>query len=256
VAAEVAAMDAAVAEIERQMATGREIGRQVAEGQKAAADKAAAEERERRAVETFPGRSKEIGSMLASAATNAAQTKWQEADAELTRTQKALDEFAGTSVEKSKEWTGLAAKLADQRKRIEPQLDRIKEKRQAAAAKEQAEAEARGPEPLQSGWDGEVTAVHNYLKEALKDPDSYQHDKCTKLRAEGAFWVVECSYRAKNSFGALTKDGLVGGAASGRRCAQAGPRALSSTPVPRSSTARTTASRGVPHCQRTNPALL
>jgi hypothetical protein len=73
----------------------------------------------------------------------------------------------------------------------------------AKPAVPQGEETVRGPMPAQSAWDGEVLAVKYYLAENLNDPDSYQHDKCTPVRADGAFWVTECSYRAKNGFGAL-----------------------------------------------------
>jgi hypothetical protein len=66
--------------------------------------------------------------------------------------------------------------------------------------------EARGPKPPQSVVDGEVVAVKMYLSETLKDPDSYQHDKCSPVRAEGPYWVVDCTYRAKNSFGAVMRE--------------------------------------------------
>ncbi|MBX3217140.1 MAG: hypothetical protein KF850_34230 [Labilithrix sp.] len=59
--------------------------------------------------------------------------------------------------------------------------------------------------PVQSAWDGEVHAVSEYLATTLKDPDSYVHEKCTPVRKDGALWVTECSYRAKNSFGGVVR---------------------------------------------------
>jgi hypothetical protein len=169
-----------------------------------AAERAAA--KERRAVETFPTRTTEINEKIKAASTHATKKEWEKAGEELTEARSILASFAGTSVEKAKEWSDLDAKITAQEKRIAPELDKIREKQRAEQAAAQAEVDARGPEPLQSAWDGELPAVKNYLMDVLKDPDSYKHDKCTKPRAEGRFWVVACSYRAKNSFGAVVKE--------------------------------------------------
>lgn len=59
--------------------------------------------------------------------------------------------------------------------------------------------------PVQSAWDGEVQAVSEYLSTTLNDPDSYKHDKCSPVRKDGALWVTECSYRAKNAFGGVVR---------------------------------------------------
>jgi hypothetical protein len=77
-----------------------------------------------------------------------------------------------------------------------------------AEAKPNAGAAAKEDDdwkPAQSSWDGEVLAVKYYLADHLNDPDSYQHDKCSKAQPQGALWVVECSYRAMNGFGALVR---------------------------------------------------
>lgn len=205
-AKEAGTLRAFVAEIDKQIAAGKETGRLEAAKQQTAVETATAAERERRATETFPARSAEITATLAKASVKAGSGKWLDADADITSAQQALAEFAGTTVEGSKAWTQLSAKIADQRKRIAPQIARIREKQQAEEAKDQAEAAARGPEPLQSSWDGNVLAVKFYLEQALNDPGSYQHEACTKPRAEGVFWVVECSYRAKNGFNATVKE--------------------------------------------------
>lgn len=200
---EVAGLDAVDAEIARMQSTAQDAARQKKERDDQEAALAAAAAREKRAVETFPSRARDIEGILKSASTHASQGKWEDAAQSLDLASKALDEFSGTTISKSKGWADLASKLSTQRDRIKPQLDRINEQRRAAQAKLDAEANLRGPQPIQSSWDGDVLAVRHYLKEVLKDPDSYQADGCTKPRAEGAFWVVECKYRAKNSFGAL-----------------------------------------------------
>lgn len=53
-----------------------------------------------------------------------------------------------------------------------------------------------------SSWDGSVRQVERYLKNNLKDPDSYQSIEWSKVvkQSDGSF-MVRHKYRAKNSFG-------------------------------------------------------
>jgi hypothetical protein len=53
-----------------------------------------------------------------------------------------------------------------------------------------------------SGWDGSHRATVNYVKENLRDPDSYQHIKTsiTPVDKDGNHMLI-MQYRAKNGFG-------------------------------------------------------
>lgn len=53
-----------------------------------------------------------------------------------------------------------------------------------------------------NSWDGSVSQVEQYLKNNLKDPDSFEAIEWSNVQKEsdGSFFV-RCKYRAKNSFG-------------------------------------------------------
>lgn len=52
-----------------------------------------------------------------------------------------------------------------------------------------------------SPWDGSVRQVERFLKNSLKDPDSYQGIEWSQVvKSENGF-LVRHKYRAKNSFG-------------------------------------------------------
>ena len=184
-----------------------------------------AAEKEKNAVETFPQKSKEISQTIAAAQAKAWQGKIELAASELDAAQRALDEFKGTTIEQSSGFTDLAAQIAEKRKAIQPQLDRILEARRKAeeaaeekrrkaeaAAEEKRRAEEaaaalkaaiRGPKPVNSAWDGSVREVERYLKTVMHDPDSYDHIRSTEPVGEGDYWTVVSSFRGKNAFGAL-----------------------------------------------------
>lgn len=65
-----------------------------------------------------------------------------------------------------------------------------------------AKADPKGPTPLQSGWDGSVPCVKQYLEKNLNDPDSYESIEWSPVKDNGDHWIVRNKYRAKNSFGA------------------------------------------------------
>jgi hypothetical protein len=192
-------LGAASAAIDRQVSAGQQTIDQAAAAQKAAADQAAAEARERSAVETFPARAKQIATMLAGAAAKAAAGKWTEADEGLTEAQTALGEFAGTSIEKSKGWADLTAKVTAQRKKIQPQLDRIADAKREAATKVQVEEALRGDE-----INAKVKATMA-IQEAMHNPDSFKEVEQIAI-ARGEFWVVTTKYRGTNGFGAVVTD--------------------------------------------------
>lgn len=70
-----------------------------------------------------------------------------------------------------------------------------------------------------SAWDGSVLQVERYLKNNLRDPDSYQSIEWSKvIKNDNGTFVVRHKYRAKNGFGGynieekifvLNKDGEI-----------------------------------------------
>lgn len=85
-------------------------------------------------------------------------------------------------------------------------------KRAAAARKKLVEEEAEraalallcGPKPLQSGWDGSLPAVKDYLRESANDPDSIEVSDCTIPQLTKKYcWLSTCKVRGKNGFGAM-----------------------------------------------------
>jgi hypothetical protein len=76
-----------------------------------------------------------------------------------------------------------------------------------ALAAEQRATEARiGPKPVPSVWNGTYGEVRDYLRERAHDPSSVELQECTYAVETPAGWVVSCTYRAKNLFGALVLD--------------------------------------------------
>ena len=59
----------------------------------------------------------------------------------------------------------------------------------------------RGSKPINSGWDNSIPEVCTYLRENLKDPSSVEYTYWSEPLAEGEYWLVKCTYRAKNSLG-------------------------------------------------------
>lgn len=52
-----------------------------------------------------------------------------------------------------------------------------------------------------SPWDGSVRQVERWLKNNLKDPDSFQAIEWSPVTKTSNGFMVRCKYRAKNSFG-------------------------------------------------------
>jgi hypothetical protein len=85
--------------------------------------------------------------------------------------------------------------------RYKKQLSHYRDLReeQAIEQKQMAERKKRISKQF-SGWDGAHYGLERYVKERLKDPNSYDHIK-TAYRDLGHKIFITTSYRAKNSFG-------------------------------------------------------
>lgn len=63
---------------------------------------------------------------------------------------------------------------------------------------------AKLPKIENSAWDGSVYQVKKYLKNNLKDPDSYESIEWSKvLKNNDGTYSVRHKYRARNSFGGM-----------------------------------------------------
>jgi hypothetical protein len=165
--------------------------------QKEAVTSAIATARELHAQQSFKAKLPEVDAKVKSAKTFAGQKEWEAAETELNAAAALLKPFEGTAAEKSKEWAALAGQLAQQRKRIQPGLDRIK----AQIAAEKLVEAVRGPKPVNSPWDGSVAEVERYLQRVMNDPDSYEHVSSTIPVVRGEYWLVRSTFRGKNAFG-------------------------------------------------------
>ena len=67
--------------------------------------------------------------------------------------------------------------------------------------KKKIEYEENLPKITNSSWDGSVWQVKKYLKEKLKDPDSYESIEWGTVIEKNDVYQVRHKYRAKNSFG-------------------------------------------------------
>jgi hypothetical protein len=174
-----------------------------------------AEEKEANAVRTFSERTQYAAKMLQEAGTLAGGANWLQADTSLRQAELVLGEFSGTSIERSPKWVELNQQAVRLRKRIQIPLDRLEalrtaesERRERASAAAEVEekrgTEVRGDKP--TDWSAS-SGVEYYLKKTLNDPDSLKMGDCTAATSEGTFWIVDCTYRARNGFG-----GMVGAA--------------------------------------------
>lgn len=204
--------DAESSSFDRYLTTREAAERKQKEEQAAAEAARVAAEKEAIAVATFPARSKELVARIKGAPAKAWQGKADLAAEDLDSVKSDLDGFQGTSVASSKEYAAVVTQLEEKRKTIQPLVDRLLEKRQkeaAALAEKRAREEAAaalkaailGPKPVNSAWDGSVSAVERYLKVAMHDPDSYEHVRTTEPVIEGDYWVVKSMFRGKNMFG-------------------------------------------------------
>ncbi len=99
-----------------------------------AAMKAAAEAKEKNAVETFPQKSIEIAATIKKATSEADTGKIALADKDVEGAVAALQDFAGTSIAADKQYQQLCEKAEALRKRIEPQVQKLAKTAAAASA--------------------------------------------------------------------------------------------------------------------------
>jgi hypothetical protein len=115
------------------------------EAREAAYNNRAAEDAKAKAtaakVASFPVQAEEANRSLAAEQSAVTQRKWDEADAALKDVERLLDGFRGTSIEKTQQWLDLRARAADERKRIQPQVDAYM--KQADKRREAEEAQRR-----------------------------------------------------------------------------------------------------------------
>lgn len=107
-----------------------------------------------------------------------------------------------------------AAERQKEQERIQAERTKEQARIQAAKAKEAARIRAineererkHGEAPINSGWDGSVLEVKNYIKSVAKDPGSVKYEAWGPVEySEERGWVVQCDWRAKNSFGGYVR---------------------------------------------------
>ncbi|MBN8544248.1 MAG: hypothetical protein J0M34_08300 [Alphaproteobacteria bacterium] len=64
-----------------------------------------------------------------------------------------------------------------------------------------------GAPPEQTGSRHRYIPVEIYLEQVMNDPGSLEMEGCGEVRHTKQGWLVSCSYRGKNAFGATILDG-------------------------------------------------
>ena len=192
------ALEAGKKEILRQ----REAGEAKAKREQAeAAQKVAAEAIAKKEAD-WPETEKTIKTALSIATTRTNAGKWLDAESQINEAQALLDGLVGTKIEGTADWVALGKQVDAQRRRVAPQVARIREKEQDEKAKAAVLAALRGPTPTISAWDGACNPCSRYIKENMNDPDSYDHIASTQPQIEGAYWTCAVKFRGANAFGA------------------------------------------------------
>ncbi|HLS37942.1 MAG TPA: hypothetical protein VK023_06675 [Sphingobacterium bovisgrunnientis] len=59
-----------------------------------------------------------------------------------------------------------------------------------------------------SAWDGSLPPLVDVVKEAMHDPDSYDHSRTTYIQTknDSTDFLISMEYRGKNAFGAVVKN--------------------------------------------------
>ncbi len=108
---------------------------------RAAADaqsaKAAADAKEKEAVDTFPSAKAGLLTAVAKLKAEVDAKKWAQASVDQGEVEAGLSRFRGTSIESDKDFQNLDAKLAVQKQRIAPQLEKLAHAAAAAAAEKE-----------------------------------------------------------------------------------------------------------------------
>jgi len=115
-----------------------------------------------------------------------------------TREPSPADLAAQIQAEYEKEKADRAAALAAEQARQKAVRDRTDRARSEC----QAEMQRRSV-VINSGWDGSVYQVVQYLKHHLKDPDSFDAIDWGRVDRSCAGYTVQVRYRARNSFGGM-----------------------------------------------------
>jgi hypothetical protein len=134
-----------------------------------------------------------------------------------------------TDVSSASETNNENKKEADKvKKESEPQLTAEEAKlKKEADAKQKLEDEAKAAETAKlkaeadkiqartdsiasqfSLWDGSHTVLKEMIKDAMNDPDSFEHDETT-YRDDGDFITVQTKYRGKNGFGGVVRGSVI-----------------------------------------------
>ena len=141
-----------------------------------------AEEKQRNAEKDWPVQSPRWPKTISQIERLIKDKEWQLASGQLANLSNELTTYVGTTYPADPAWKKAKTRADELTVNVQPEVKRI------------AEAEAflsavRGEKPTPSAWDGSYIAVKLYLKDTLKDPDSYQHISSTLPILDGAFWV-------------------------------------------------------------------
>lgn len=74
---------------------------------------------------------------------------------------------------------------------------------------EKQEARRKKIEAAFSPWDGSHRNLVKYVKENMNDPESFDHDKTTYQVYRGDTLLIHMTYRGKNAFGGVVRNGVV-----------------------------------------------
>jgi hypothetical protein len=165
-----------------------------------------------------------VTELLRTGSIKAAEGKWEDADDLRHRAASTLIGVRDTSVAKTPEFADLDAKVDALGKKIQPQVDRIEQQREAVAAlqrKRQEEQDRKnaaqaakdalkeaqlGERPGKRWVDGCNYVCRRAVLEQMNDPDSFECESSTEPQIEGDAWTVRIFYRGKNAFGAKVLD--------------------------------------------------
>ena len=94
-------------------------------------------------------------------------------------------------------------KLDSDNKKYNKKVKYYKDKIEKLKIKKELEKAFYGKAPIPSAWDGSYSEVKYYLKSVMHDPSSLAIEQCSGVYKVDKGWAVLCSFRGKNSFGAM-----------------------------------------------------